>query len=279
MSTLASLPAAARGLERLIDYAGLFPPARLPLQPALEGYRAAWTGDCSWMLGRFIVPLELLREMPPEFPLSVIVPADEDAFNTLDEAQRSGAHRILALEVPSAAPERCADLRSAFGWSDVPVYLEISPSADMESCIQTAAALGLRAKLRCGGVETSAYPSPQTVARFIKESARAHLRFKATAGLHHPVRHFNRQAGTTMHGFLNLLAAAAFAGEDARVVEAIVAEEDAAAFSLADELRWRDLHADAAAVAAMRRDRFIGYGSCSFDEPVEDLRALGMLAK
>jgi hypothetical protein len=279
MTMLTSPPAAARALERLIDYAGLFPPAKLPLHGALDGYRAASRGDCAWMLGRFIVPQALLEEMPAEIPLSVIVAATEGAFAALSAARASGKYRIEALEVPPAAPGRCAELRTAFGWDGVPVYLEIPPSDEPEGDLRSAAAAGLRAKLRCGGVEPPAYPSTEQVSRFIAAAARAQIPFKATAGLHHPVRHYNARAGTTMHGFLNLLAAAAFAGEDPRVLEAIVAEEDARAFSLANELRWRDLHADAGTVAALRAHRFVGYGSCSFDEPVDDLRALGILAQ
>ena len=278
MSTLAPPAAAVAALERLIDYAGLFPPAKLAVTQALEGYRAASRGDRAWMLGRFIVPLAALEQMPAGIPLSVIVEARKDAFETLAGARRTGARRIEALEIPPAAASRCAELRSAFGWDDVPVYLELPASGGMEAQIEAAAAHNLRAKLRCGGVEPQMYPSVAGVARFIRCALAARLPFKATAGLHHPVRRNDPQAGVTMHGFLNLLAAAAFAYEHQSIVEAIVAEEDPRAFGLADELRWREHRADAAAIAAVRK-RFVGYGSCSFDEPVEDLAGLGILAK
>jgi hypothetical protein len=125
---------------------------------------------------------------------------------------------------------------------------------------------GAGAKIRCGG-ET--VPSVEEVAAFIVACHDAGVPFKATAGLHHPIRSGDR------HGFLNLLAAAVFVDGD---VEAIVAEEDPAAFALnADRFEVHGRRADAAAIAAARAERFIAYGSCSFDEPVEDLTALGIL--
>ncbi|MBV8372174.1 MAG: hypothetical protein JOY69_02850 [Candidatus Eremiobacteraeota bacterium] len=105
------------------------------------------------------------------------------------------------------------------------------------------------------------------------------MEFKATAGLHHPVRHLDATTGFWMHGFLNLLAAATFApNADAATLRHIVAEEDPHAFAIDDvSLRWRDLHAAASDLVRTRAGAFIGYGSCSFREPLDDLTALRML--
>jgi hypothetical protein len=86
--------------------------------------------------------------------------------------------------------------------------------------------------------------------------------FKATAGLHHPL------AGVGRHGFLNVLAACAFEDDDALVGEV---ELDA------DALRWRDREAGAHELARVRREQLVAVGSCSFFEPVEELRELGVL--
>ena len=77
--------------------------------------------------------------------------------------------------------------------------------------------------------------------------------FKCTAGLHHAVRHGEE------HGFLNILAATtAPAGR----LEAVLAEEDASALD----------------VARADRGLFVGFGSCSWREPVDDLIELGLLS-
>jgi hypothetical protein len=122
-------------------------------------------------------------------------------------------------------------------------------------------------------------PSPEAVAAFLGACVAAEVPFKATAGLHHPVRGIDPASGMRMHGFVNLLAATALlrAGAVSDATE-IIGEQDASAFTLAAEaLGWRELTVDAAAVASVRETSFTAYGSCSFDEPTGDLAALGWL--
>jgi hypothetical protein len=126
------------------------------------------------------------------------------------------------------------------------------------------AELGLRAKIRCGG-ET--IPSVEELAAFVRECRERGLVFKATAGLHHA---YPTEAGE--HGFLNLLAAAVF-GEEEEALQA-----PAGSFELdADSFRWSGRRAGAAVLAQTRGMLFHSIGSCSFFEPVEELRALGMV--
>ncbi len=117
------------------------------------------------------------------------------------------------------------------------------------------------------------------VADFIAAANDAGVAFKATAGLHHPVRHRDATTEFMMHGFLNVLAAAALAPRVDRVTLArIVAEEDPGAFAFDEAtFRWRDEIVEAADIERMRRDAFVAYGSCSFAEPIDDLTALGIL--
>ncbi|HKE36447.1 MAG TPA: hypothetical protein VKB39_03395, partial [Candidatus Baltobacteraceae bacterium] len=158
---------------------------------------------------------------------------------------------------------------------DLPAYAELSDAGAMSAAKR--ARLGV--KLRCGGLEASAFPSVDAVAAFIDAATEHGLPFKATAGLHHPVRHLDAATGFTMHGFLNLLAAAVFASRtDETVLRAIVAEEDPGAFTFEDDsFAWRGLCCNIDELRAVRRSSFVGYGSCSFDEPVDDLTALGIL--
>ncbi len=122
-------------------------------------------------------------------------------------------------------------------------------------------------------------PTIDDLAAFVLAAQRHGVPWKATAGLHHPVRAMHD--GRTMHGFLNLFVAGVtlHAGvlTEHQVAE-VIAESDPRAF-LADPLHvgWHDVRVDADAVAAAR-EHCVAYGSCSFAEPVNDLRDLGILA-
>jgi hypothetical protein len=312
METSLALPASVRAaFAQLIDYAGLFPPAQLPMAQAALEYAAARDGAYAWVLGRFIVPAARIEELAahrPDFELSVIanvtVSAGHDTGRWIGDiaallsqlaAMRDRGVRIAALEVPlprlRAAREtyhatigQLGAALDACGLRALPVYVEMPRDArwldELADATAAAKRAGLGAKVRCGGMEATAYPSVAELAAFVRHSTEAGTPFKATAGLHHPVRHHNAAAGVTMHGFLNLLAAAAFAAQagDA-VLEAILSEEDAAAFRFDERgFAWRDLRIATAELERVRREAFVGYGSCSFSEPVEDLRTLGILA-
>jgi hypothetical protein len=116
-------------------------------------------------------------------------------------------------------------------------------------------------KLRCGGVLV---PSVEEVARFVRRCREHGLRFKATAGLHHAF------PSDGEHGFLNLLAACVFGDEEEMLASLDVALD-------AESFRANGRVADAEACARMRRDLFASIGSCSFAEPVGELKALGIL--
>jgi hypothetical protein len=228
---------------RLIDHAPLFPPARLPLPEALADHRAALDGPCGWIVRRFVCPASTLAELNGE-PLALSVVLDSDA--DVDDP------RVESIEVPPNGA--LARLRPE-------TYAEVAPEA-IPRLAPRLASSGLWAKLRCG----PQVPAVPELAEAIRICRRHAVPFKATAGLHHAVR----QEG--QHGFMNLLAAAIFADE-----EAALAEDDAEAFRLnADIFRWRDRRASLAEVKR-GRELFVAFGSCSFSEPVDDLRALGFL--
>ena len=259
-------------LERLIDYAGLFPPAKLPLEEALTQYERAREGAASWVLSRFIIRAEALIDLRKclngrtGIELSVI--AAPAMFEVVARARHEGWAMITAIEVPLGdySIGGCVRQSRRARLDDLPIYVEHSHG---RLAMDELAAGGLRAKLRCGGIKPSSFPSVEAIAGFIAEASAAGVPFKATAGLHHPLRHFNRDAGVMMHGFLNVLAAAAHAPHvDRARLEAILAAERLEELDLSDE----------AEIRRARRERFVSYGSCSFEEPVEDLRALRLLA-
>jgi|SRR5579884_846695 len=295
MQTGASNSAAAVALfTKLIDYAGLFPPAQLPMEEAIAQYTAERAGRYAWMLGRFIVQQSRIAELvhglssDQRFYVSVILDRNVDGLSNLARVrQNEPALRVEALEAV-LAPDRidtfAAALRS-HALSEFPAYVEIVRGPDWERVVPQAMAAfseaGLGAKIRCGGVHASAFPTPSEVATFIYWACRYNVPFKATAGLHHPIRHFDASVGTHMHGFLNVLAAAALAraGMDANELVEPLSCEEPARFGVDDAgLRFGDCCVGVAELESTRREAFVGYGSCSFTEPVDDLRAMRVLS-
>jgi hypothetical protein len=136
-------------------------------------------------------------------------------------------------------------------------------------------------KIRTGGVAAEAFPSSEEVARFIALARDTGLPFKATAGLHHPVRHLSDSVGARMHGFLNVFAGAALLFSGALAAEDLVRvlqEEDPEAFRFAEDgFAWRGRSCSAGEAARARRNFALAFGSCSFTEPLEDLETLGLL--
>jgi hypothetical protein len=260
------------------------------------------------MLGRFIVPLSRVGELEraTTFPLSLILDARvstastsawfaamQEMLGTVARLREAGTH-VESLEIPlpelrqrrethDAAIGQLSALLERAGLRDLPSYVEWPRAArwrdDLAGTMAAGARAGIGAKLRCGGLRADLFPSVEEVASFIAAAASANVRFKATAGLHHPVRAPADAPGGWMHGFLNLLAAAVFApAVELETVLDIVAEEDPHAFAFDDaSLRWRDRQADVAQLKRARSTAFVSYGSCSFSEPIEDLIALHIL--
>jgi hypothetical protein len=298
-------------LGELIDDAGLYPPAALPLSEALAANERGAAGPEYWMLGRFVVPAaqvgalaRLLDDSPDPLECSVVVDAAHAAAEFADlarlEAERGDRIAVEALEArltgaPGSTPkERIAALAEAVdaaGWDRRPaLFIELTPEEDLEATFDAVRSqrmlrdLDVCAKLRCGGTTAAAVPEPGAVARFIAAARDAGVPFKATAGLHHPFRHYDKALGGAMHGFINVIGAAVLAASSERPDEAtlcaIVADEDAANFKLDDEwFGWRERRADREAIGGARMRLIRSYGSCSFSEPVDDLRAAGILPR
>ena len=149
----------------------------------------------------------------------------------------------------------------------------------MNSPRQHSEAAGL--KVRCGGVTAEAFPPVPELAHALSVCRNETVPFKATAGLHHPLRHYNETIGTSMHGFINVFGAGILArtcdlSEDA--VEEILLERDSANFSFDENsFRWASFEASLEDIRTSRVNGFISFGSCSFDEPRKVLHDLGWL--
>ncbi len=289
-------------LEGIIDYAGLFPPAALEMAPAVEEFARQRQSDYAWMLGRFVVPVGRLDEMERAaeghwgreggrpWGLSVLVPGDlaaaRERIDAFHRAHAETGHALVeSVERQIVSPDDVLPAIETF--AGLEVYLEIPYRQDPSLFMTALAQHGGRAKIRSGGVTVDAFPTPFELARFINAAARAGVPFKATAGLHHPLRGDYRLTYEpespcgTMHGFLNVFLAAAWSkngGLSQEEAETLLSERDATAITCTEEaVRWRGHELGAEALAAARKNFATSYGSCSFQEPVSDLQALRLL--
>lgn len=280
-----------------VDYAGLFPPAQLTMDAAVRSYADYRRSDRSWMLGAFVLPaaraeefLRAVRTHAPDdrVPVSLLLGIDPEtdiAGPVASMRTAAGDHvTVVSCEARTPTPDAVHRAAAAAG-ADMPLFCEVPPD-DPVPLLQEVQAAGVRAKIRTGGVTADLFPAPRVLARFILACTRLRVPFKATAGLHHPVRgeypltYEEGAPQAVMFGFLNVLAAGVLAldGAPPDLLEAVLTETDRAAFRLDTHgLHWRDRTVAPDAIERFRRGGMTGFGSCSFTEPVRDLIALGLL--
>lgn len=256
-------------LEGLIDYAGVFPPASLSLADARAEYEATKAGEHGWVVGPMLVLASTLDDpaLAGMDAALIGVVADEVPDRRVVQAERR-----VDTATASAAVSQLQEMTPV-------IYLESVAPADLGFLepIATARAVGVdvRAKIRTGGATADAFPSPAEVAAFIGACVAKGLPFKATAGLHHPVRTESDVEGATEHGFLNVLAATrcALAGDVEATLAALETTDPADIESAT--ATYRGVGADLGADEV--RATFRSIGSCSVDEPTGYLANLGLL--
>jgi hypothetical protein len=295
-------------LDRAIDYAGMFPPCALALEPALRNQADYVRSNEAWMLNGFVLPVEQFEptrnfflEFDAKHPLRVAAlgpkTTSADAFRGkleyattairsfskyhVDLVSVSHLEMFLPDDVDSAALEETDPFTG-----ELPVFWEAPP----ERAEQTIALIATHNsdkdtakfgyKLRTGGVTADAFPTSAQIALALVMAVRHQLPIKFTAGLHHPIRQFRDEVKTKMHGFLNVLGAAVLAAEhqwNPEQAGKMLEDEDPRSFSFTDDFfAWRDWKIRTERL--QHRRKFVrSFGSCSFDEPREDLRALNLL--
>jgi hypothetical protein len=265
------------------------------MREAVRNYASYVDSSDAWALGRFVVAIGRLPEFHecagnmsplPATPwrLSALAGAGGAAeFPMVDRFVGRG-HIVDALELRVVSPD---DVYSAARRlpRGVDVFYEVPIDNDPAQLVAAVAHVGGKAKVRTGGVTADAFPRTEDLARFIVTCAAAAVPFKATAGLHHPLRATYRLTYAAdgphgdMFGFVNVLLAAAFArsGLAASAVAELLAERSPTAFRFeTDAVEWRDRRVDINALAETRAALALSFGSCSFTEPIEELRALGL---
>jgi hypothetical protein len=289
-----------RWLAAAFDYAGLFPPASLSLETTVRRYARYRQSADAWALGRLVVPAaqvaEVARAVPASssdgpWPLAVLVRADVEADRSRALAAAAHGDRvwIAALEAKvavAAEVEPVARRLRSGAPPEVELYVEAPLSNSIDATLDAIRASPLRAKVRTGGITAEAIPSAASLVDFLHGCVARGLPFKVTAGLHHasrgtyPLTYDRDSPRAQMHGFLNVFATTAFlvAGLPPASAAGALEETDTRAFRFDGEaLTWRQHRAPGEAVARSRT-LLVSCGTCSFDEPIEDLRASGLWA-
>lgn len=329
MTPAGSLPILQALLKGIVDYAGFFPPAGLPINEVVREYDSYRRQPESWMLGRLVAPANRLSEfgeaiqaMPSSsapWSISVVVPSpDADpadtmaalaavkAFNesvsgracvdSIECKVESESSLRMAITMAASLGLRQHDPRLGTPWR---YFWEIAPGPKLDSLLPPISALshdaeGLAgtcidgAKIRTGGVIPTAIPTLESVVEFVMACSKAAVPFKATAGLHHPWRAthpltYEAEAPCgIMHGFINVFLAAGASSLqrdiDQSVLIHLIGEQDPLSFSVQpDSITWNDLTWRADDLERCRQDIAVSFGSCSFNEPVADLKAAGWL--
>ena len=192
---------------------------------------------------------------------------------------------IDAIEAKAVSISEIEAMRKAIS-SDIQLYVEAPINTNPSELIGAIKRAGAKAKVRTGGVTTETFTTSGDLARFIIECASQKVEFKATAGLHHPLRSTYQLTyepegpSGTMYGFLNVFLASALArkGANLETVKQLLEEQDHRAFTFEDDvISWKKHRLELDDLIAARNGFALSFGSCSFTQPVEDLHALGLL--
>ena len=316
-------------LGNMLDYAGLFPPARLSLNESMRNYSRYCREPEAWMLARFVCPVGLLEELGPylddlfnDEPLLRVcalgrggetesaflesLRADLEAVNRFRERNRhSVVIECFESRLPGDLNRRMPPDRLLAGAASIfkvanlgalTRFYELQLEKDCRSTVNAVTCAladsnmaegppsdrGVAGvKLRCGGTDAATIPSTEQVATVIEESVRARVPLKFTAGLHHPIRQLDPALGVYVHGFLNVFAAGILATAldlDHNDLLAVVEEEDVRQFGFTDDFfTWSEAEATLGEIEYARHHCVISFGSCSFVEPRDELRMLGLI--
>ncbi|MBS1717697.1 MAG: hypothetical protein JSS72_08195 [Armatimonadetes bacterium] len=291
-----------RLLTKAIDYAGLFPPAKLEMPAAFSEYVTLREGEHAWIMDRFACNVARLSLLSSEIASSSAAPIEITAIgsggNTIDEWQKNLEADRAALEKfersvgPKAAVlayesriPHCRNVEACLnalnGFAETDLVVELPWDGDQgDALAEIAGHDDFAAKARLGGADAAAFPSPDLVAEFIANVVQLGLPFKLTAGLHHPFPIDDPATGGKMHGFINVLTAICLALEhdfSRNELMEVLQDRDAAEFRfVSKDIYWKDLRISHDTIEEAR-DLFIGWGSCSILEPIEDMQKFGLM--
>ncbi len=289
-------------LSEIVDYAGVFPPSKLAMSEAVINYATYRNSNYGWMLGRFVVPVGRFGEFLDAakdfverdknggaWRLSVL--ASEDIYETvrqIEDFNAKNAPYIVcdALEVKANSSSLVEKIASAVPPS-IETFFELPLNGDLADLVSTLAIRKQNAKIRTGGVTPEAFPTAKEIIRFVRTCLAANVPFKATAGLHHPLRCFKPLTYESdapegvMNGFLNLFLMTGFtrAGFKVNLLKELLEDETEGGFKFKETgVSWRqEYFLNNSQLYNLREKGIISFGSCSFEEPVADLQEIRIL--
>lgn len=308
--------------SKIIDYAGLFPPANLELLQAFHNFVFYSQSENKWMLNKFIIPAKRLSELASiadEMTIASLVPLSVlgSGGDTLAGFKQNFEHDLLMIKtfldkykgsfsidvfevrlpigaagsdennlLPDLMNEVSNKLEEVIG-KTVSVFFESSLKENYEETIirmvESAGSInrGCGFKLRTGGVEASAFPAAEVIAFAIMTCTEFGVPMKCTAGLHHPLRHYDVSVSGYMHGFFNVFGAGLMSytnNFDEEGLLEILNDEDPFEFVFDEEgLLYNETRVTNEEIIEARKNLMISYGSCSFDDPVNDLKTMELL--
>ncbi len=292
-------------LQGIVDYAGLFPPAGLEIPQVATNYAAYKRSEQRWMLGRLVVPAQRLPELKQvaqnawtataPWRLSCLTPipnpADSnwrDAWGLIEAFNRDCAPGAIVDTIETKA-DHIGDIANFSHTIDsaLQTFWELPLDARLPGLVTELAAIdhpGHWAKIRTGGIVASAFPAAELVAGFIRTCSDLGVGWKATAGLHHPLRGNYRLTYEphspcgSMFGYLNMFLAAAidrfYRPAESEIIALLWEENPEHLEWSADAIRWRDWVVEINQVRTLRETTAVSFGSCSFTEPVDELSML-----
>jgi hypothetical protein len=294
--------AAVAAFQELVDYAGLYPPASLPLDEVVQKFARYRAEPVAWMLGRLIVPAERLVECDalaaahgarPDspWPVSVLAGGVDVLSKSMAALAAFGARTdtvvsVKAIEAAASSADAVRELASSYP-AEIDRFIEIPIDADPAPLLDAIAEAGCGAKIRTGGVTADRIPSTRLVSRLLARAATAGVPIKATAGLHHAIRADRRLTYApdsprgVMHGFANVVFAAALLSTgkiDEDLADALLDDDRSEVFKFGGRAgSWLNVVLTYSEFAHARHALLRSVGSCSFEEPVAELRELGWI--
>ena len=295
-------------LTKLIDYAGLFPPANLDIIPALINYQKYIECEDNWMMSQFIIPLNDLKNITVKdmelfdefFPLDLSILSgnlanDIEKLNSFKNLYPNKV-KFSGLETRISNLDELQDLLTSTNSTIKNNNLNLATFFELPYCENWIEKMQIAVKtisefndvnhtnygfkLRCGGIKADMFPEPSFVSNAILNCMKNDIPMKFTAGLHHPIRHYNDSVNTKMYGFFNIfiggMLAQKFDLNNDQLIEILTDENQQNFIFNEDEFKWKNYKITNEEIEQFRSKNFISYGSCSFDEPREDLTNLGL---
>lgn len=319
-------------MRRLIDYAGMFPPANLDLKNAFSNYLNYINSSDEWMMDKFICSIrffedftnhdselskqlhdfqsdrwvafsllltggksakEFLKSLDSDLKLIKEFVSNHNEIIVTDNFEVKLPDDISGKNNLGACKKFLDDVSVVFNENELfgcKVFFEPPVNENYEFVFEKLAYTMAESdhdggnsgfKLRTGGITPELFPSSEQIAFALKACNDHKIQLKATAGLHHPIRHYNDSVSTKMHGFLNVFGTGilAYANKlSLKEISEIVMDENAGSFKFTeDEFLWNDISASSEIISKARNEFVVSFGSCSFDEPREDLKKLNLL--